>query len=136
MADGPGGKGVPRGDEDAAAPTPAARGSATPAPDGHEASGPTDNTDPHPSSRPGDIAREALRAAREERARALAREQVEAAKRPRRDPEPRIPRTTRGDRAADRRAREIRETLADAFRMPDMADDPMPDAPRRGPTAE
>ncbi|WSB95524.1 SWIM zinc finger family protein [Streptomyces cellulosae] len=136
LADGPGGKGVPRGDEDAAAPTPAARGSATPAPDGHEASGPTDNTDPHPSSRPGDIAREALRAAREERARALAREQVEAAKRPRRDPEPRIPRTTRGDRAADRRAREIRETLADAFRMPDMADDPMPDAPRRGPTAE
>ena len=136
LADGPRGKGAPRGDEDAAAPTPAARGSATPAPDGHEASGPTDNTDVHLSSRPGDIAREALRAAREERARALAREQVEAAKRPRRDPEPRIPRTTRGDRAADRRAREIRETLADAFRMPDMADDPMPDAPRRGPTAE
>ncbi|MEU0652321.1 SWIM zinc finger family protein [Streptomyces albogriseolus] len=60
-----------------------------------------------------------MRAAREERARARAREQVEAAKRPRRDPAPRVPRTTRGDRAADRRAREIREALADAFRMPD-----------------
>ncbi|WP_435833897.1 SWIM zinc finger family protein [Streptomyces albogriseolus] len=44
---------------------------------------------------------------------------MEAAKRPRRDPAPRVPRTTRGDRAADRRAREIREALADAFRMPD-----------------
>ncbi|MFH9173961.1 SWIM zinc finger family protein [Streptomyces albogriseolus] len=60
-----------------------------------------------------------MRSAREERARARAREQVEAAKRPRRDPAPRVPRTTRGDRAADRRAREIREALADAFRMPD-----------------
>ncbi|WP_437099258.1 SWIM zinc finger family protein [Streptomyces sp. enrichment culture] len=108
-------------------------------------SGSTDGTDSPQGSRPGDIAREALRAAREERARALAREQVEAAKRPRRDPAPRIPRTTRGDRAADRRAREIRETLADAFRMPDMAEDPTPgveashvtaDVPRRGPAAE
>ncbi|WP_225628477.1 SWIM zinc finger family protein [Streptomyces werraensis] len=108
-------------------------------------SGSTAGTDSPQGSRPGDIAREALRAAREERARALAREQVEAAKRPRRDPAPRIPRTTRGDRAADRRAREIRETLADAFRMPDMAEDPTPgveashvtaDVPRRGPAAE
>ncbi|MFF9753148.1 SWIM zinc finger family protein [Streptomyces sp. NPDC014344] len=114
------------------------------APGGHEASGSTDDTESHPASRPGDIAREALRAAREERARARAREQVEAAKRPRRDPAPRVPRTTRGDRAADRRAREIRETLADAFRMPDTADDATPAAsadvnarpvstPRRGP---
>ncbi|MEU0913205.1 SWIM zinc finger family protein [Streptomyces althioticus] len=117
-----------RGGEDAAAPD-----SAGQAPDGHDA------------SRPGDIAREALRAAREERARALAREQVDAAKRPRREPAPRVPRTTRGDRAADRRAREIRETLADAFRMPDMAEDPAPsvevragsaDAPTHGPAGE
>ncbi|MGX1680306.1 SWIM zinc finger family protein [Streptomyces althioticus] len=117
-----------RGGEDAAAPD-----STDQAPDGHDA------------SRPGDIAREALRAAREERARALAREQVDAAKRPRREPAPRVPRTTRGDRAADRRAREIRETLADAFRMPDMADDPAPgvdvragtaDAPTHGPAGE
>nr|WP_233226564.1 SWIM zinc finger family protein [Streptomyces sp. I4(2020)] len=121
-----------REDEDPAAPDAAAPGPADQGPYGHEA------------SRPGDIAREALRAAREERARALAREQVDAAKRPRRDPAPRIPRTTRGDRAADRRAREIRETLADAFRMPDMADDPASgaeahpaaaDAPRHGPAA-
>ncbi|MEU3157326.1 SWIM zinc finger family protein [Streptomyces griseoincarnatus] len=121
-----------REDEDPAAPDAAAPGPADQGPYGHEA------------SRPGDIAREALRAAREERARALAREQVDAAKRPRRDPAPRIPRTTRGDRAADRRPREIRETLADAFRMPDMADDPVSgaeahpaaaDAPRHGPAA-
>ncbi|MFC8407211.1 SWIM zinc finger family protein [Streptomyces griseoincarnatus] len=125
--------GATREDEDPAAPDAAAPGPADQGPYGHEA------------SRPGDIAREALRAAREERARALAREQVDAAKRPRRDPAPRIPRTTRGDRAADRRAREIRETLADAFRMPDMADDPASgaeahpaaaDAPRHGPAAE
>ncbi|MET9334115.1 SWIM zinc finger family protein [Streptomyces cellulosae] len=132
-------------DEEPPTPAPAAPGSDDQALDGPEAPGSTDTTDSPPSSRPGDIAREALRAAREERARALAREQVEAAKRPRRDPAPRIPRTTRGDRAADRRAREIRETLADAFRMPDMADDPRPDAEayptttdamRRGPDAE
>ncbi|MFZ4244234.1 SWIM zinc finger family protein [Streptomyces griseoincarnatus] len=125
--------GATREDEDPAAPDAAAPGPADQGPYGHEA------------SRPGDIAREALRAAREERARALAREQVDAAKRPRRDPAPRIPRTTRGDRAADRRAREIRETLADAFRLPDMADDPASgaeahpaaaDAPRHGPAAE
>ncbi len=125
--------GATREDEDPAAPDAAAPGPADQGPYGHEA------------SRPGDIAREALRAAREERARALAREQVDAAKRPRRDPAPRIPRTTRGDRAADRRAGEIRETLADAFRMPDMADDPASgaeahpaaaDAPRHGPAAE
>lgn len=81
-----------------------------------------------PSSRPGDIAREALRAAREERARSRAREQVDEAKRPRRAPAPRVPRTTRGDRAADRRARETRESLADAFLMPDTTDAPTPAA--------
>ncbi|MFF8539139.1 SWIM zinc finger family protein [Streptomyces werraensis] len=137
--------GAPRDEEDAAAHAGAAGPRSAGAEDGHEPSGSTDGTHSPQGSRPGDIAREALRAAREERARALAREQVEAAKRPRRDPAPRIPRTTRGDRAADRHAREIRETLADAFRMPDMAEDPTPgveafhdteDVPRRGPAAE
>ncbi|MEU5460410.1 SWIM zinc finger family protein [Streptomyces althioticus] len=127
-------EGATRDGEDAAAPGGAA------APDSAGQGGYA-----HDASRPGDIAREALRAAREERARALAREQVDEAKRPRRDPAPRVPRTTRGDRAADRRVREIRETFADAFRMPDMADDPAPgveahsaaaDGSRRDPAAE
>ncbi|WP_431989189.1 SWIM zinc finger family protein [Streptomyces albogriseolus] len=104
-------EGATCGGDASVAATGAADRTSPPAPDGHE--------EPRASSRPGDLAREALRAAREERARARAREQVEAAKRPRRDPAPRVPRTTRGDRAADRRAREIREALADAFRMPD-----------------
>ncbi|MFE1260351.1 SWIM zinc finger family protein [Streptomyces albogriseolus] len=104
-------EGTTCGGDASVAATGAADRTSPPAPDGHE--------EPRASSRPGDLAREALRAAREERARARAREQVEAAKRPRRDPAPRVPRTTRGDRAADRRAREIREALADAFRMPD-----------------
>ncbi|MEY9815292.1 SWIM zinc finger family protein [Streptomyces albogriseolus] len=104
-------EGTTCGGDASVAATGAADRTSPPAPDGHE--------EPRASSRPGDLAREALRAAREERARARAREQVEAATRPRRDPAPRVPRTTRGDRAADRRAREIREALADAFRMPD-----------------
>ncbi|MGC5232424.1 SWIM zinc finger family protein [Streptomyces albogriseolus] len=104
-------EGTTCGGDASVAATGAADRTSPPAPDGHE--------EPRASSRPGDLAREALRAAREERARARAREQVEAAKQPRRDPAPRVPRTTRGDRAADRRAREIREALADAFRMPD-----------------
>ncbi|WP_436839778.1 SWIM zinc finger family protein [Streptomyces albogriseolus] len=123
--------GAPRPDDasvavtgDAGGPTPT-----TAAQDGHEASGPDDDTGAPSAPRPGDIAREALRAAREERARARAREQVDAAKRPRREPAPRVPRTTRGDRAADRRAREIREALADAFRMPDATDDTASPAP-------
>ncbi|MFJ7010182.1 SWIM zinc finger family protein [Streptomyces albogriseolus] len=104
-------EGTTCGGDASVAATGAADRTSPPAPDGHE--------EPRASSRPGDLAREALRAAREERARDRAREQVEAAKQPRRDPAPRVPRTTRGDRAADRRAREIREALADAFRMPD-----------------
>ncbi|MFJ7101549.1 SWIM zinc finger family protein [Streptomyces albogriseolus] len=104
-------EGTTCGGDASVAATGAADRTSPPVRDGHE--------EPRASSRPGDLAREALRAAREERARARAREQVEAAKRPRRDPAPRVPRTTRGDRAADRRAREIREALADAFRMPD-----------------
>ncbi|MFF5796540.1 SWIM zinc finger family protein [Streptomyces albogriseolus] len=104
-------EGTTCGGDASVAATGAADRTSPPAPDGHE--------EPRASSRPGDLAREALRAAREERARARARDQVEAAKRPRRDPAPRVPRTTRGDRAADRRVREIREALADAFRMPD-----------------
>lgn len=110
-----------------------ANGEGTVPADRDEASGSTDDSEAaetagSPSSRPGDIAREALRAAREERARARAREQVDEAKRPRRNPAPRVPRTTRGDRAADRRAREIRESLADAFLMPDTTDAPTPAA--------
>ncbi len=104
-------EGTTCGGDASVAATGAADRTSPPAPDGHE--------EPRASSRPGDLAREALRAAREERARDRAREQVEAAKQLRRDPAPRVPRTTRGDRAADRRAREIREALADAFRMPD-----------------
>ncbi|MFF9331390.1 SWIM zinc finger family protein [Streptomyces albogriseolus] len=109
--DAPRPEGATCGGDASVAATGAADRTSPSAPDGHE--------EPRAFSRPGDLAREALRAAREERARARAREQVEAAKRPRRDPAPRVPRTTRGDRAADRRAREIREALADAFRMPD-----------------
>ncbi len=113
------------------APPPAPADNADSAP-GADVTPPTTGDGTEPSAhRPGDIAREALRAAREEAARARAREQVDEAKRTRRAqaPAPRVPRTTRGDREADRRAREIRETLADAFRMPDTTDDPAPDAP-------
>ncbi|MFI8205020.1 SWIM zinc finger family protein [Streptomyces sp. NPDC085937] len=137
----PAGEGPNAGETPAPAPAPVPEDSADSA---HEAdaTAPATGDGAEPSAhRPGDVAREALRAAREEAARARAREQVDEAKRTRRAsaPAPRVPRTTRGDRAADRRAREIRETLADAFRMPDTADDPAPDAPAgvpgRGPDA-
>ncbi|WP_437033868.1 SWIM zinc finger family protein [Streptomyces sp. enrichment culture] len=92
-----------------------------------------------PAQRPGDIAREALRSAREEalrvRTEAGDREgRVEP--RPRRTPHPapRVPRTTRGDRAADVRAREVREALTDAFRMPAPPDE-SERAPDAGPRA-
>ncbi|MFD7688388.1 SWIM zinc finger family protein [Streptomyces sp. NPDC059781] len=71
--------------------------------------------------RPGDIAREALRSARGEAPRARPAPDGRTAgaePRERRAPSPRVPRTTRGDRAADARAREVRESLTDAFRMP------------------
>ncbi|WP_435857014.1 SWIM zinc finger family protein, partial [Streptomyces toyocaensis] len=48
-------------------------------------------------------------------------------------PSPRVPRTTRGDRAAEARASEVREALADAFRMP--GPDPETDAAPATPDA-
>ncbi|WP_030869658.1 SWIM zinc finger family protein [Streptomyces sp. NRRL S-37] len=80
--------------------------------------------------RPGDIAREALRSAREEALRARPAPGDRATDdepRARRAPAPRVPRTTRGDRAADARAREVRESLTDAFRMPGPVTEPDPD---------
>ncbi|MFI1422685.1 SWIM zinc finger family protein [Streptomyces sp. NPDC020731] len=72
--------------------------------------------------RPGDIAREALRSAREEalRARPAPGDRATGTEPGERHaPSPRVPRTTRGDRAADARVRELRESLTDAFRMPE-----------------
>ncbi|GAA2284973.1 SWIM zinc finger family protein [Streptomyces atrovirens] len=82
--------------------------------------------------RPGDVAREALRSARGEATRtrpAPDGRTAGAEPRERRAPSPRVPRTTRGDRAADARAREVREALTDAFRMPapDAETDDTPD---------
>ncbi|WP_329222277.1 SWIM zinc finger family protein [Streptomyces sp. NBC_01485] len=80
-------------------------------------------------SRPGDIAREALRAARAQTRQGSAetepreqagREPVRSGPRPRTDAHPseaRRPGRTR-DHVADERARVVRELLADAFRMP------------------
>ncbi|MFI2378737.1 SWIM zinc finger family protein [Streptomyces sp. NPDC018964] len=80
--------------------------------------------------RPGDIAREALRSAREEALRARPApgdRATDTAPRERRVTTPRVPRTTRGDRASDTRAREVRELLTDAFRMPEPETEPDPD---------
>ncbi|WP_309059811.1 SWIM zinc finger family protein [Streptomyces sp.] len=88
-----------------------------------------------PAQRPGDIAREALRSAREERARTETDDRERRAEPRRRrapSPVPRVPRTTRGDRTADVRARGVRESLTGAFRMPDPADEPE-QAPGAGP---
>ncbi|MER6625821.1 SWIM zinc finger family protein [Streptomyces sp. NPDC000931] len=79
--------------------------------------------------RPGDVAREALRSARGEAPRtrpAPDGRTTGAEPRARRAPSPRVPRTTRGDRAADARAREVREALTDAFRMPAQVTGPDP----------
>ncbi|MEW1868203.1 SWIM zinc finger family protein [Streptomyces caelestis] len=76
----------------------------------------------HAPPRPGDIAREALRSAREEALRARPApgdRATDAGPRERPAPSPRVPRTTRGDRTADARVREVRESLTDAFRMPE-----------------
>uniref|UniRef100_UPI00403FD64E SWIM zinc finger family protein n=1 Tax=Streptomyces sp. SS7 TaxID=3108485 RepID=UPI00403FD64E len=100
-----------------------------------------------PTARPGDVAREALRAARAQ-ARENAREpDAGRAARPggvarpagpgtgdpvlRRPSRPRDPGT--GDRTARERARFVRESLADAFRMPsdDLPSSPAPAAPPR-----
>ncbi|MGV9841514.1 SWIM zinc finger family protein [Streptomyces fungicidicus] len=75
-----------------------------------------------PAARPGDVAREALRSAREEADARPGRAGTPARRAP--SPAPRVPRTTRGDRAADSRAREVRSALADAFRLPGTADGP------------
>ncbi|QKW03514.1 SWIM zinc finger family protein [Streptomyces sp. NA02536] len=97
-----------------------------------------------PAARPGDVAREALRSAREEADVRPGRAGTPARRAP--SPAPRVPRTTRGDRAADTRttrgdraadtrttrgdraadtrAREVRSALADAFRLPGTADGP------------
>ncbi|MFG2797939.1 SWIM zinc finger family protein [Streptomyces pseudovenezuelae] len=74
----------------------------------------------HPGARPADAAREALRAARKRRADAVAEAEAGLARRPRRTT-PTAPRDrsrTPGP-AAGVRARDVRELLADAFRMPD-----------------
>ncbi|MEU3100579.1 SWIM zinc finger family protein [Streptomyces griseoflavus] len=110
------------------------------------ASGPGDPADTgrgedgRPDRRPGDIAREALRSARAEaeRARAQADDRSGPARR-RAAPAPRVPRTTRGDRVAGERAREVRAALADAFRMPTDEDAPRPEPvsePRPEPVSE
>ncbi|MFF9717664.1 SWIM zinc finger family protein [Streptomyces sp. NPDC014603] len=114
-----------------------------PAPDAAEDEAPAGRTGgAAPERRPGDIAREALRSARQEalhaRAEAGRRGDRPAPRRAGAAPSPasRLPRSSRGDRVADARARAVREALADAFRMPsdpDAAPDPdqlsAPDGP-------
>ncbi|MFE0965546.1 SWIM zinc finger family protein [Streptomyces fungicidicus] len=85
---------------------------------GDEGSGDTGGVDVSP----GDVAREALRSAREEADVRPGRAGTPARRAP--SPAPRVPRTTRGDRTADTRAREVRSALADAFRLPGTADGP------------
>ncbi|QEU88551.1 SWIM zinc finger family protein [Streptomyces viridosporus] len=166
---GPGGDDTAAPVERAAADGPAATSPAagdTPPAEAPAAAGPGgEGAANRPAQRPGDIAREALRSAREGRARAQA-EDRQGRTEPRRrtpSPAPRVPRTTRGDRAADSRAhevpahevqahergahevrtyekeapeggapggapeagaREVRESLADAHRVPAPADEP------------
>ncbi|MFF7050007.1 SWIM zinc finger family protein [Streptomyces griseorubiginosus] len=82
------------------------------------------DTPPPPDPRPGDAAREALRAARRKQAEteaaeaALARPSRRAVAVPPRD-RIRTPRPASDDRSHGVRARDVRELLADAFRMPD-----------------
>ncbi|WP_316753225.1 SWIM zinc finger family protein [Streptomyces herbicida] len=86
----------------------------------------------HPG-RPGDVAREALRAARKEAAQTAALDGAAAADAPRRPPTPPRPAPSASawtrsgaaghvDRA--RVARDVRQLLASGFRMPSAADDP------------
>ncbi|MFE3853951.1 SWIM zinc finger family protein [Streptomyces griseorubiginosus] len=87
-----------------------------------------DDTPRRPDARPGDAAREALRAARKRRADAEAAE-AEAAlarrsRRGTRTPTPSPDRTRAPRPAAGVRARDVRELLADAFRMPDDVNPP------------
>ncbi|MFJ9665182.1 SWIM zinc finger family protein [Streptomyces sp. NPDC101219] len=118
------------------APHDTALGTTNPTPDDSRNSDDNDDSGAAPGRRPGDIAREALRSARQEALHARA----EAGPRgdrpaPRRTPAPapRLPRTSRGDRVADARARAVRDALADAFRMPPPSDADEPGGP--GPRA-
>ncbi|MFI8090658.1 SWIM zinc finger family protein [Streptomyces sp. NPDC086080] len=141
---GPSGEGPSTGEARAGAGV-SADGAVVGAGDHPVASGPV--TDPgldgadRPGRRPGDVAREALRSARAERARAQAEDRPRPTRRRAASPAPRVPRTTRGDRVADERAREVRAALADAFRMPTGADAPRPEPAsdagtrREGPSA-
>ncbi|MFG2547486.1 SWIM zinc finger family protein [Streptomyces sp. NPDC048594] len=96
-----------------------------------DASSPPTPTSPDAGeTRPGDVAREALRAARRQ-ARADA-ESKDASSTRRRPAPPRHPRPTAGDpRAADvrARARAVRDFAADAFRLPPETDREDEDAP-------
>ncbi|WP_308406709.1 SWIM zinc finger family protein [Streptomyces sp. AC555_RSS877] len=85
--------------------------------------------------RPADVAREALRAARDTARRARADAVTQEAGTARRASRPRPPiaspaRGATSGRSADRRARDVRELLADAFRMPD--EEPGDSAAREG----
>ncbi|MYZ05894.1 hypothetical protein GT028_00690, partial [Streptomyces sp. SID2999] len=68
------------------------------------------------SSRPGDAAREALRAAR--------READRGERRPRKTTPRPAPASTEGHSAHAQVARDMRNFLSTAFRMPDLTDDP------------
>ncbi|MGW7408443.1 SWIM zinc finger family protein [Streptomyces sp. NPDC054833] len=87
----------------------------------------------HPG-RPGDVAREALRAARKEAAQTAAQAEAPATDAPRRAPSPpRSGGTGHVDRA--RVARDVRQLLANGFRMPSAAADPEPSTGASRPTA-
>ncbi|MCX5253065.1 SWIM zinc finger family protein [Streptomyces canus] len=77
-----------------------------------------------PEARPADAAREALRAARKTRAAAAAAEAALAGRSRRTAPVASGDRSPAPRPAAAARARDVRELLADAFRMPDDADLP------------
>ncbi|MEU9309022.1 SWIM zinc finger family protein [Streptomyces sp. NPDC048256] len=145
VADSPPGEVAPAADADPVAPptppaeaSPAESSSADASPAAAEPRAPQEGA----GSRPGDIAREALRAARAEAARRNPAEaptrtgrrtpRGDAGLRPRPDARPTEARRHPGapDQVADERARAVRELLAGAFRMPseDSAEDePMPE---------
>ncbi|MFF0711456.1 SWIM zinc finger family protein [Streptomyces bauhiniae] len=80
------------------------------------------------SSRPGDAAREALRAAR--------READRGERRPRKTTPRPAPASTEGRSAHAQVARDMRNFLSTAFRMPDLADDPDAESRPRTDTPE
>ncbi|MDH6438822.1 putative Zn finger protein [Streptomyces sp. SAI-144] len=117
---------VDTGQRDAGAPSEASAGPpagemhrvaepAPPAPAGHDAA------PGGPEARPADAAREALRAARKRRAAAAAAEAALAGRSRRTAPSASRDRSPAPRPAAAARARDVRELLADAFRMPDDA---------------